>query len=161
MKKSSRMIGKRAGEGRGGGSALFLLRSTKTTAGPSIEGFLYFPSKRHSKVRGVERFFFSLVISPFSELYRLSFLRLCLISSLHWLDLVYGYVCSLWSFTCYLLIVFPMFPSWSPCAKGPSQNGGTCVAQYYTKSYVCVCAIGFTEKDCQTSASTAKESVLS
>ena len=76
MTKSSffpRMIGKRAGEGRGwggggvsslsskggGGSALFLLRSTKTAAGPSIEGFLYFPSKRHSKVRGVERFFFS------------------------------------------------------------------------------------------------------
>ena len=55
----SRMMGKRAGEGGGGGSALFLQRSTKTAAGPSIEGFLYFPSKRHSKVRGVERFFFS------------------------------------------------------------------------------------------------------
>ena len=59
MTKSSffwRMIAKgREGEGSG----LFLLNSTKTAAGPSIEGFLYFPSKRHSKVRGGDRFFFS------------------------------------------------------------------------------------------------------
>ena len=59
MTKSSffwRMIAKgREGEGSG----LFLLNSTKTAAGPSIEGFLYFPSKRHAKVRGGDRFFFS------------------------------------------------------------------------------------------------------
>nr|XP_058967418.1 neurogenic locus notch homolog protein 1-like [Pocillopora verrucosa] len=45
----------------------------------------------------------------------------------------------------------------SPCAKGPCQNGGTCVAQYYTKSYICVCAIGFTGKECKTNINDCKD----
>ncbi|PFX22725.1 Fibropellin-1 [Stylophora pistillata] len=37
----------------------------------------------------------------------------------------------------------------SRCSSGPCQNRGTCVTQYDNNSYVCVCAIGFTGKDCQ------------
>nr|XP_058950220.1 neurogenic locus notch homolog protein 2-like [Pocillopora verrucosa] len=52
---------------------------------------------------------------------------------------------------------FHHYSIWTPCANGPCQNGGTCVPQYNTKSYVCVCAIGFTGKDCQTNINDCKD----
>ncbi|XP_066023062.1 uncharacterized protein [Pocillopora verrucosa] len=43
-----------------------------------------------------------------------------------------------------------LFNLTSPCFKWPCQNNGKCAVQYEKKSYVCICAKGYTGEHCET-----------
>ena len=56
------------------------------------------------------------------------------------------------------LIVFYQHPDIDECASAPCQNGGTCVDQ--VNGYLCQCAPGYTDLQCQTGEKVVFRNVL-